>query len=258
MRCECCSTAPPYCRAFLFHVKMYSKWMLNIPVIQLLRFVRCSEWEMLRRNNELPLQWTKYQVAQIMWEFPPIFWVEHNTLFTKRAFVNKQNIWEIFLWISTCRFGTANINRDTKAIIFCKAKYLNLFKIVHLSIAKSCIPYLPIYLWNYPRWQPCRSKRSSSRSLVIPKHDFWPCNPSWTSWWPLRVSCTFLRWRDKCQVSFGGTTAEFGWYPSLLRKTLCLILLIGKICEWNDNPIHLNVLWMFDFYVELGRFHQQF
>ena len=126
------------------------------------------------------------------------------------------------------------------------------------TLAKSCIPYLPIYLWNYPRWQPCRSKRSSSRSLVIPKHDFWPCNPSWTSWWPLRVSCTFLRWRDKCQVSFGGTTAEFRWYPSLLRKTLCLILLIGKICEWNDNPIHLNVLWMFDFYVELGRFHQQF
>ena len=120
------------------------------------------------------------------------------------------------------------------------------------TLAKSCIPYLPIYLWNYPRWQPCRSKRSSSRSLVIPKHDFWPCNPSWTSWWPLRVSCTFLRWRDKCQVSFGGTTAEFRWYPSLLRKTLCLILLIGKICEWNDNPIHLNVLWMFDFYVELG------
>ena len=53
-------------------------------------------------------------------------------------------------------------------------------------------------------------------------------------------------------MSFGGTTAEFRWYPSLLRKTLCLILLIGKICEWNDNPIHLNVLWMFDFYVELG------
>ena len=87
-------------------------------------------------------------------------------------------------------------------------------------------------------------QRSShtSRSLVIPKHDFWPCNPSWTSWWPLRVSCTFLRWRDKCQVSFGGTTAEFRWYPSLLRKTLCLILLIGKNMwmEWQSYPPQCN------------------